>query len=314
VRAVVLSSFDSTAQVMDAPMPTPRDDEFLVRVMAASINAFDWKIAQGMLTNNFQFDFPVVIGRDFAGVIADAGAKAEGFAIGDAVFGFGTGNRLHHGSLAEYLPTGDACLVAKPDDLTFTDAAALPLAGMTALHCVAPLELQAGQSVLVIGAAGGVGSVIVQLAHRAGATVLATGLPEDRDFLIGLGADEVLDYRDDLPSAVRHRLPQGVDAVIDLVNRGDQFMQFAQLAVTGGAVVSVHRQADPAQLGARGLRAINASGTPAEPAELARLGALAAAGELSAAVVGSFSLENAVAGLAHIREQHVRGKYVIDIA
>ena len=314
LRAAVLSSFDSSAQVTDVAAPQADAGEYLVRVVAASINAFDWKIAQGMLANNFQFDFPVTLGRDFAGVITEAGVAAEGFTVGDAVFGYTTGNRLHHGSLAEYLPTSSVCMTAKPDELSFRDAAALPLSGMTALHCVAPLELRSGASVLVVGAAGGVGSMIVQLAHRAGATVVATGLPEDDEFLHGLGADQVLDYRHDLAGAVSERFPTGLDAVIDLVNRGEDFMQNARLAADGGAVVSVHRQADPEQLGALGLRAINASGIPADPNELAHLGEIAAVGELTAPIVGSFPLERAVEALTHIRDQHVRGKYVIDIA
>jgi NADPH:quinone reductase-like Zn-dependent oxidoreductase len=284
-----------------------------MRVIAASINAFDWKIAQGMLANNFQFDFPVTIGRDFAGVIVASGDAADGFAIGDAVFGYTTGNRLHHGSLAELLPTGGTCLVRKPEALSFRAAAALPLSGMTAMHCVEPLALEQGQSVLVVGAPGGVGSMIVQLAARAGATVLATGLPQDRVFLADLGAEDVFDHREDLTGAVRERSPDGVDAVIDLVNRGDAFIATARLARPGGTAVSVHRQADPGQLGAFGVRAINASGIPADPIELALLGELAASGELTAPIAGSFPLEQAVDGLAHIRDNHVCGKYVIDI-
>lgn len=314
MRAAVLEGLDQPARVTDLPIPEAPPGGYLVRVIAAAINAFDWKIAQGMLTNNFEFNFPVTLGRDFAGVIAATDDGAEGFAVGDAVFGCTSGNRLHHGSLAEYLPIGSACIAHKPAGLSFPEAAALPLSGLTALHCVEPLELRAGQSVLVVGAPGGVGSFIVQLAAAAGAEVLATGLPEDRDYLVQLGAREVIDYRGDVVGAVREWSLDGVDVVIDLANRGDDFMRTAQLARPGGTAVSVHRQADAELLTPLSIRAVNAAGLPGDRQTLARLGELAERGALKVPLAGTFSLEQAIDGLHHIRDNHVRGKYTIQVS
>lgn len=313
MRATVLESFDRHAQVMDVPMPAVGPSDYIVRVVAASVNAFDWKIAKGMLANNFSFDFPVTIGRDFAGVISHAGGATESFNVGDAVFGCTVGRSLHHGSLAEYVSTASACFTAKPPLLSFAKAAALPLSGLTALSCVEPLGLRAGQTILVVGAPGGVGSLVVQLAARAGATVLATGLPEDTDYLTGLGAASVIDYREGLEARVRELFPDGVDAAVDLVNRGEDFMRTAGLVVRGGAIASTHRQADPEKLAERGLTAVNATSNP-ETASLARLGELAAAGEISASIVGTYTLEQAIDALTYIRDNHVRGKYVVEVS
>jgi NADPH:quinone reductase len=313
MRATVLESFDSQAKVMDVPLPAVGPSDYIVRVVAASVNAFDWKIAQGMLANNFSFDFPVTIGRDFAGVISHAGPAAEGFKVGDAVFGCTVGRSLHHGSLAEYISTASACFTAKPPLLSFTEAAALPLSGMTALSCAEPLGLRAGQSTLVVGAPGGVGSLVVQLAARARATVVATGLPEDTDYLTSLGATAVIDYREGLEARVRELFPDGVDAAVDLVNRGEDFMRTAGLVVRGGAIASTHRQADPDKLSEHGLTAVNATSNP-EPGSLAWLGERAAAGEISASVVGSYALEQAIDALVYLRDNHVRGKYVVEVS
>jgi NADPH:quinone reductase len=313
MRALVLESFDSGARVADVPVPEIGPGEFLVRVAAASINAFDWKIATGMLTNNFHFDFPVTIGRDFAGRIEAAGDDAAGFAVGDEVYGYLSSTELHHGSLAEYLPTGNACMAPRPAEVDVASAAALPLSGMTARRCVEQLGLAPGKSVLIVGATGGVGSFAVQLAAVAGASVVATGLPEDAAYLHGLGAGTVVDHREDVEAAVRADFPGGVNAVIDLVNRGDDFMRSARLVAPGGAAVSTHRQADPERLAEFDVTAVNVGGTP-DQALLAELGRLVATGDITAPISGMFPLEQAAEGLAHIRNEHVRGKYVITIA
>jgi NADPH:quinone reductase len=313
MRALVLENLEMPTRVADIAVPDIGPDEYLVRVAAASLNAFDWKVAAGMMAHNFDYDFPVTIGRDFAGRIEAAGSAASRFSVGEEVFGYLSSTRLHHGSIAEFVATGNACMVAKPVRLDIASAAAVPLGGVTAMRCLEQLGLEHGRTVLIVGAAGGVGSFAVQLAARAGASVIATGLPEDNEYLCGLGASHVVDYRDDLEQSVREICPDGVDAVVDLVNRGEDFLRSARLAASGGAAVSTHRQADSDELAELGVRGVNVGGTP-DPDLLAELGRLAADGEISVPVSGTFSLEQAADGLARIRDEHVRGKYVIAVS
>ncbi len=312
MRAIVLREFGQAAELGELPVPEIGPEEFLVRVAAASVNAFDWKIAAGMMANNFEFAFPVTIGRDFAGEIVAAGERASGFAVGDQVFGYLSSQRLHQGSLAEYLPSGNACMTLKPAGLEFRAAAALPLAGMTAMRCVTQLELGPGKRLLVVGASGGVGSFIVQLAARAGASVLATGHTEDAEFLRSLGAAAVIDHRADVAAQVAQHAPDGLDAVIDLVNRGDDFVASARLTRAGGAAVSTHRQADEQTLAQFGVRAVNAAGLP-DQGLLEQLGEMAASGQLTVPISGEFTLDHGAQALEFIRVQHVRGKYVVTV-
>jgi NADPH2:quinone reductase len=310
MRAVVLASLEDKARTTDLPRPEIGDGECLVRVVAASINAFDWKVADGMMTHNFEYEFPVTIGRDFSGVVDES--RVDQFAAGDEVFGYLSSSRLHDGSFAEYMRTRNACMAGKPEAVEHAVAAAIPLAGVTALRCVEPLQLSEGQSLLVVGAPGGVGSFIVQLAARAGARVLASGLPEDEEYLRELGAEVALARGDELERAVREHFPAGVDAAVDLVNRGEEFMRTARLVARGGAAVSTHGQAKGEAFDELGLTAVNAS-SQGDPTVLAALGERVASGEIRVPVSSSFPLERAVEGLAAARDEHVRGKSVVTV-
>ncbi len=313
MRAIAMTDYDSGLALQELPAPDPAANELLVRVRASSINRIDALVAAGWLRGMMEHEFPVVPGRDFAGVVERAGAAVTRFAAGDEVYGFLGWPTLHAGAWAEYLVTPEDTFVApKPGSLDFVHAAALPLAGITALAAVEAADLSAGSVVLVAGASGGVGSYAVQLAALAGATVIATAKPGDASRLAELGAAETVDYSTvDVAEAVRAAHPGGIDALIDAVSQADGFAPLAALVKDGGRAASVLGAADVEALAARGVVAANVMAKP-DPALLARLASLADAGELAVTIDAVFPLEQAPAAVERFN-QGKRGKIAISI-
>src|SRR5712691_13453068 len=174
-----------------------------------------------MLKGMVEYAFPVTRGRDFAGVVETVGSGVSRYQPGDRVYGFlvHANPTVHDGSWADYLVVPEDTSVArKPDSVDVGMAGAAPLAAITALAALDALEPAGDTTVLVVGASGGVGSFFVQLAAAAGATVIAPALPEDQDYLRGLGIDEIIDRNADVAAAVLEAHPDGVDAILDLVS------------------------------------------------------------------------------------------------
>jgi NADPH2:quinone reductase len=185
MRAVTLDTFGAAPAVRDdLPDPTVAADGLVVRVRASSVNPVDNAIAAGMLREMVDHDFPVVLGRDYAGTVEATGASVEGYAVGDEVFGFvlHANPTVHERSWAELIAlTPEMQVAPKPASLDLAAAGVAPLAGIAALAAVDALALSEGETILIVGATGGVGSFAVQLAARAGATIIAPALPEDGD-------------------------------------------------------------------------------------------------------------------------------------
>jgi NADPH:quinone reductase len=211
MQAFALTSFDEPAGVSEVPVPQPGPGDVRVRVRAASINGFDVFVASGMAKDMMEHRLPVVIGKDFAGVVDAVGDGVTRFSPGDEVAGITPfDDVLHRGTFGDYVVVpADGFIGPKPADVDFERAAALGLAGLAALVSVDAIDPSDGDVVLVVGATGGVGAYTVQLAAARGATVIATGLPEDEAWLRELGADEVVDYTGDVVSAVRAGHPEG---------------------------------------------------------------------------------------------------------
>src|SRR4051812_46799659 len=184
MKAVTLDSPDaSPAPREDLSAPAPGENEVLVRVNASSVNPVDNSIAAGMLAQmGVQYDYPVTLGRDYAGVVEQVGADVTEYAPGDEVFGFlvHANPTVRAGSWAELITvTAHASIARRPATVDVAAAGAAPLAAITAVTAIDALDLSEGHTVLVVGATGGVGSLAVQLAAQAGATVVAPALPED---------------------------------------------------------------------------------------------------------------------------------------
>ena len=288
MRAFTLDSFERPPGPReDLPTPQLGDDQLLVRVQASSVNPVDTFIAAGVLKAMAEHEFPVALGRDYAGVIGQAGPAVTGYAPGDEVYGWlpHANPTVHEGSWAELIAVPQGGSVARrPASVDVRQAGAAPLAALTALAASDALELGEGATVLVVGASGGVGSFAVQLAAAAGATVLAPGLPEDTDYLRSLGAAEVLDRNGDLVAAVRGRYPDGVDALLDLVSSDPEALNaYAALVRDGGRIASSVGAAG------QGPGRTNVSALPGRE-NLERLAGLLADGTLSVPIQASYPL------------------------
>ncbi|MXP23523.1 zinc-binding dehydrogenase [Gordonia sp. HNM0687] len=291
MRAFVLPEFDVAPDVIDVDIPEPAEGEVRVRIHAASINGFDLAVAGGSLNGMMDHRFPVVLGKDFAGEIDAVGAGVTDYRIGDRVFGVVTKPYLGDGSFAEYVTVPTAVGLAKlPEGIDFVTGAGLGLAGSAALAAVDAAELSEGQRLLVVGATGGVGNQVVQLAARAGAQVLATAATEEAtQHLTGLGAAEIVDHTDDLGAAVKSAHPAGVDVVVHLA--GDP-TALVDLVRSGGRIVSTI--VPPGQQLAENVETVGIYAQP-DAATLGRLGESVAAGDANVSVQRTFTLDEAAA-------------------
>ncbi|MEP0886613.1 NADP-dependent oxidoreductase [Leptolyngbya sp. PL-A3] len=217
----------------DVPLPAIAEDDVLIRVHAAAINPVDWKIREGYLQGFIDYDLPLILGWDVSGVVEAVGVNVTTFKPGDEVYSRPDIQR--DGTYAEFVAVKASEVALKPKTVDHVHAAAVPLAGITAWHCLfEAAQLSPGQRVLIHAAAGGVGSYAVQFAHWKGAHVIGTASARNRDFLLELGADEVIDYQ----TTQFEDVVNPVDVVFDTVG-GDVQERSWQVVKPGGILVSV---------------------------------------------------------------------------
>lgn len=307
MKALTLTSFDETPALRDdVPAPSPAGNEVLVRVAASSVNGVDVAIANGVLREMVAHDFPVTLGRDFAGVVEHVGDGAGRYDVGDEVFGFllHANPTVHEGSWAELITVPEDDFAARmPRNVGAAAAGAAPLAAITALAALDALAPARDRTLLVIGAAGGVGSFFVQLAANAGAEVIAPALPEDEDYLRGLGVSEILDRNADVETAVRERHPDGVDAILDLVS----FAPKDSLLADGG------RLASPLGAAGEGEGRFNLMAKPT-PETLQRLADLLDEGTIRVPIQKTYDLARGEEALRDFATAHTQGKLGIAIS
>jgi NADPH:quinone reductase-like Zn-dependent oxidoreductase len=304
-RAVIQEQFGGpeVLEVRDVAEPHAGPGEVRIRVAAAGLNPVDWKVAASAeAAARFGVALPAGFGNDFAGVIDEVGDGVTGFAAGDRVYG---GARGH--AVADYtvVQPGTSPLLHTPDGVDDITASTLVVAGRTADAVVTTIGVRAGDTVLIGGAAGGVGVFVVQLAARAGARVIGTASPGAFEFLRGLGAEPVA-YGDGLADRVRALAPQGVTAAADMV--GTETAQVAlELGVQPGRIATIAAGGSPPA----GVRATG--GMNATPGALDRIAAAIAAGEFVVPIAATFPIEQARAAVELQRAGHVHGKVVITL-
>jgi NADPH:quinone reductase-like Zn-dependent oxidoreductase len=312
MKALALEAFDVPPAVIDVPEPVAGPGEVLVRVHASSVNAFDVGVAAGFMKDFMPYEFPAVIGSDVAGSIEAVGDGVEGFAIGDRVFGMmGSKGAIHDGAFAEHATPQAGSIATAPDGLSDTDAGTLAVAGTTAMSAVDAADPSDGARVLIVGATGGVGTFAIQLAALRGAHVIASVRPGDEDFVTGLGAAETVDYTGDVAATIRDRYPDGIDAVIDAVNRdNDAFAALAGVVREGGRAASVLGGAgESSQIGE-----VTVSNAGGNPAHLPALADLVVQGKLRVAIRRTYALADAAKALQDFAKEHTLGKLVITMA
>jgi NADPH:quinone reductase-like Zn-dependent oxidoreductase len=311
MRAIGVTAPSSGLHELDLPIPKPAADELLVRVLASSINPVDAYIVNGTYGTG-ELSYPVVPGRDVCGVVEQG---ADGFERGDRVLGCWTVPEFRLGAWAQYLSVPVQSAIARwPDALSAHDAAALPLAAVTAQLAIDALAPAPSETVLVVGASGAVGCYAVQLAARRGARVIATAKPTDERRVRALGAAETIDYtRDDVLTTARELCPEGIPALFDIVNDKPELLQLAELSPDGGRVASARFAADRRVLSARGVTAINVIANGHGAQVLADALAMAEAGTLQVLVSDVRPLDELPVAVGEF-ERGGAGKIVIEVA
>ena len=312
MRAIVVKSFKATPEVVEVPTPQPKDDEVLVRLSVAGVNPFDWRIADGAMDGQVGHTFPLVLGFDGAGTVEAVGSGIKRFAMGDPVFGqfwqipLGRGTYTHYCAVSEGAP-----IAKKPENLSMEDAAALPTAGMAALGLLEKSGLKARETVLIVGATGGVGQFLTQLAHQRGLCVIATGTKADVAVLKALGANSVVDFTTgSVSKQVAELFPGGIDGFLDLASNPAGFSDCAALVRKGGVALTTNYIADEKALAARGVRGGNFM-LAANLGLVERLGTSAAAGKLKIPIEQRVPFDEALSAIAASRSGQSRGKTVI---
>lgn len=295
MRAVTIDDFGATAAVTDVPVPKPEPGYVLVRIQASSVNGFDLAVAGGMFRGMMEHEFPVVLGKDFAGTVEAVDGSVTTVVPGDAVFGVMMKPVIAEGAFSEYAVVSEALgLAALPATVDRGQAGALGLAGTAALNAVDALAPRPLEAVLVVGATGGVGSYAVQLAAARGATVIATAEPgAQADFVRDLGAAHVVDHTAGLAAQVRAIAPDGVPAALHLAGDG---AAVADLLAPGGRLASTLFYGQE-QAGQRDITATAIMANP-DRATLDRLAAEVAAGRLRVPLTRTYPLADTPQALA----------------
>ncbi len=307
MRAVVYEEFGGAdvLRVEDRPEPHIGADAVVVKVAAASLNPVDYKIREGYLRGLMDVFFPAIPAWDVSGTVVKAGLDTPELQVGDEVLAYVRKDVVQDGTLAEYVAVPVRTAAKKPAGLSFEAAAALPLAGLTALQSIRRAGLTEGQTVLVHAAAGGVGSIAVQLAVHAGARVVGTASPGNHDYLRSLGAEPVA-YGDGLVDAARAAAPDGFDVVLDYV--GGQAIETAPaLLRPGGTIASITDARARDELGGQYVW------VRPDSADLAHLADLAARGVVKVEIAQTFPLEQAADAYRALETGHTRGKIVVTV-
>ena len=290
-------------EVRDVPRPVPTDSEVLVEVRAAGINPSEAVIRSGALHHLFPATFPSGQGSDLAGVVAELGPGVSGFVVGDEVIGFS----MRRSSHAEYVAVPANQLTPRPAKVSWEVAGSLFVAGVTAYAAVRAVQLVPGDTVVIAAAAGGVGSIAVQLAQRAGATVLGIAGPSNDAWLTGHGAVPV-NYGDNLPARLRAAAKSGhIDALLDFFGGGYVAMAVEDLKLSPDKVDTIADFEAVKRFGVQSKGGADAATTEV----LAELADLIAWGELEVPIAGVFALDDVREAFRQLELRHTRGKLLL---
>lgn len=330
MKAFAISRYKGPLGAVDVPEPVVGERDVLVHVRAAGLNQLDEKIRTGEFKQILPYKFPLILGHDVAGVILQVGAKVQAFKVGDEVYGRPRTDSI--GAFAERIAVPEADLALKPASASFEEAGSLPLVALTAWQALIERgNVQSGQKVLIHAGAGGVGSIAIQLAKHLGASVATTVSASNMDFVRGLGADTVIDYRNE---DFEQRLT-GYDLVLDSLG-GETLRKSLRVLKPGGKAIGISGPPDPAfareaglnpvlRLAIAGLSAnirrqarklgvgyeflfMHASGE-----QLGRIASLVDAGTLRPIVGRAVPFDRTVAALQEIDKGGIRGKTVISM-
>lgn len=311
MKAIIIEQYGDANQLKertDIPTPEIKDNQVLVEMYATSINPIDWKLREGYLQKGLPFEFPIILGWDAAGIIKQAGKNVTSFQIGDEVFA--RPDLTPKGTYAEYTVVDEKLLAPKPKNISFEEAAAVPLAGLTAWQCLVNFsKIKEGDKVLIHAGSGGVGSMAIQIAKSLGAFVASTASGENEAFLKELGVDQFINYKEeDFENTL-----QDYDIVVDTLG-GEILEKSFNVLKEGGRLVSIAGQPDEKLAKQKGIKASHLWLEP-DGRELSELGKLIEDGKLKPYVGHTFPLTEEGLKEAHRLSEthHAKGKIVIQI-
>ena len=311
MKAIAIQQFGSVdeLQLIELPIPVPAHDEVLVRVMASGINPVDVLLREGFAADTHP-QFPIIMGVDLSGIIVSVGSSVSELKPGDTVYAHKQGG---NGTYAEYAVLPVQWVASKPKTLEHTQAAAVPCVALTAYQVLTEvLQLKAGETILITGGSGGVGSMAVQIAVNIGADVIATASKRNHSFLKELGVSEVIDYNTvDFVEAVRSNYPNGVDAVFTTVG-GDTKFRSIKAVKNRGRLVWISSE-EPA--GPNSERDIQTTMfyARADAKSLDNITALIDSGKIKPFIEDVLTLEQAKEAQQRVAKGRVRGKLVLEI-
>jgi len=302
IRAIRFHEYGASDKLVLETIPQPelKADEVLVKVHFAGVNPIDWKIRAGYLKDYMPVSLPFTPGIDFSGTVVELGSGVKNLSKGQAVFG------IAKGSYAEYAVASVGELVPKPNNVSFEAAATLPIGSLTAWKAVEDAGVKSGQTVVVQGAAGGVGLFAVQFARQKGAKVIGVASASNAAFVKGLGAEKVVDYKD----GVAESGVKDVDAVIDTVG-GETLEKSYGLVKKGGTLVTIAGQVSEEKAKERGIKALGSGRGPAEI--LKQIAELMAKGSIRSEVGKVFRLDEAKAAQDLSQTGHGKGRILLKV-
>ena len=309
MKAVVVHEYGGpeVLKYEEVPRPEPKEDQILVRVIAAGVNPVDAMIRSGMFAKYEKDVLPIIPGADIAGVVEKVGSKITKFKAGDPMFAYVS--LKGGGGYAEYALGAERDTAAKPKSLSYVEAAAVPIVALAAWQAlIDAARLGAGQTVLIHGGSGGVGSFAIQIAKACGAKVIATASTANQELLKELGADVAIDYTKQKFEDVA----KDVDVVLDSVGR-DTLARSYGVVKKGGVIVSIVARPDEAELDKHGIRGAFISVEPTSD-ELAEIGKLIDQKKIKVIVSQTFPLSDAAKAQEQVATGHTRGKVVLKVA
>jgi len=307
MKAIVIHEYGGpeVLKYEDVPRPEPKENEALVRVIAAGVNPVDALIRTGKYAKFFGTTLPLIPGYDIAGIVEKTGAKITKLKAGDSIYAY----VLWGGGYAEYAVATEGEATAKPKSLNYIEAAAVPLVALTAWQAlIDTAKLSAGQTVLIHGGSGGVGSMAIQIAKARGAKVIATASTSNQELLKQLGADVAIDYT----KTKFEDVAKDVDVVLDSVGK-DTLARSYGVVRKGGIIATLVAEPDQAELDKHGIRGAAISVKP-NASELAEITKLIEEKKIKPVVSQVLPLTEAVKAQEQAATHHTRGKIVLKIA
>lgn len=313
MKAIVFDHFGGELHQADLPIPQPSDNEVQIRIKYSGVNPVDYKIREGLLEKRMEHGFPLIPGWDASGVISAVGKNVKDFKVGDEVFAYIRKPIIQQGTYAEYVTFEAENVAPKPKNLSFAQAAAIPLVALTAWQALFDVaQLKSGETVFIPAGAGGVGSLAIPLAKHAGSTIYSTASAKNHEYVHKLGAKEVIDYStEDFVKKMQEFVPGGVDVVFDTLG-GDSLKRSFGILKKGGRIVSIVAKPDAELAAQKNIKAGYVFVRP-NGKQLREIGRLIEAGVIAPPHIEEILLDQATEAQEKVKAGHTKGKIVLKV-